>query len=106
VLQHLVHKGLLTGQRGPRGGYRLARERRRITVGEIVRAVRELEGGPDAIEESAGSEIGRQVVRPIWTEMYDEMMQRLEDLTIETLCDRARRAGVPSEAAQVPDFII
>ena len=35
VLQELVRKGVLSGQRGPRGGYRLARERRRITVGEI-----------------------------------------------------------------------
>jgi len=106
VLQHLVHKGILTGQRGPRGGYRLARERRRITVGEIVRAVRELEGGPDSIEESAGSAIGREVVRPIWTEMQDEMMRRVDALTIETLCERARDVGVPSEAAQVPDFSI
>jgi Rrf2 family iron-sulfur cluster assembly transcriptional regulator len=106
VLQHLVHKGILTGQRGPRGGYRLARERRRITVGEIVRAVRELEGGPDPIEESAGSAIGREVVRPIWTEMQDEMMRRVDALTIETLCERARDAGVPSEVAQVPDFSI
>jgi len=106
VLQHLVHKGILTGQRGPRGGYRLARERRRITVGEIVRAVRELEGGPDPIEESAGSAIGREVVRPIWTEMQDEMMHRVDALTIETLCERARDVGVPSEAAQVPDFSI
>jgi len=106
VLQHLVHKGILTGQRGPRGGYRLARERRRITVGEIVRAVRELEGGPDPIEESAGSAIGREVVRPIWTEMQDEMMRRVDALTIETLCERARDVGVPSEAAQVPDFSI
>jgi len=106
VLQHLVHKGILTGQRGPRGGYRLARERRRITVGEIVRAVRELEGGPDPIEESAGSAIGREVVRPIWTEMQDEMMRRIDALTIETLCERARDVGVPSEAAQVPDFSI
>jgi Rrf2 family iron-sulfur cluster assembly transcriptional regulator len=106
VLQHLVHKGILTGQRGPRGGYRLARERRRITVGEIVRAVRELEGGPDPIEDSAGSAIGREVVRPIWTEMQDEMMRRVDALTIETLCERARDVGVPSEAAQVPDFSI
>ena len=39
VLQELVRKGVLSGQRGPSGGYRLARERRRITMGEIVRIV-------------------------------------------------------------------
>jgi Rrf2 family protein len=37
LLQGLVHARILKGVRGPRGGYELARERRRITVGEIVR---------------------------------------------------------------------
>ena len=36
LLQGLVHAKILKGVRGPRGGYELARERRRITVGEIV----------------------------------------------------------------------
>src|SRR5262245_9327799 len=38
VMQQLVRAGVLKGVRGPRGGYRLARERRRISVGEIGRA--------------------------------------------------------------------
>ena len=37
LLEGLVHAKILKGVRGPRGGYELARERRRITVGEIVR---------------------------------------------------------------------
>ena len=44
VLQQLVRCGILKGVRGPRGGYRLARERRRVTVGEVIRV---LEGGED-----------------------------------------------------------
>ena len=106
VLQELVRKGILSGQRGPRGGYRLARERRRITVGEIVRVVRELEGAGDPADEPNGSEIGVKVVRPIWTEMQDELMGRFDALTVEELCNRARGAQIPSEAAQVPDFSI
>ena len=106
VLQHLVHKGVLAGQRGPRGGYRLARERRRITVGEIVRIVREVEGTTDPVEEPNGSDIGVKVVRPIWVSMQQEMMGRLDNMTIEELCARARSSGIKSEAAQVPDFSI
>ncbi len=37
LLQGLVHEKILNGVRGPHGGYVLARERRRVTVGEIVR---------------------------------------------------------------------
>jgi hypothetical protein len=33
VLQQLVREGVLRGVRGPRGGYRLARELRRVTLG-------------------------------------------------------------------------
>lgn len=106
VLQQLVHHGILAGQRGPKGGYRLARERRRISVGEIIRIVRKLEGTIDPASEPDGSEIGVKVVRPIWIDMQREMMQRLDNLTVEQLCERARDAGVMSETKNVPDFSI
>ena len=38
VLQALVRHGILKGTRGPRGGYELAREQRRITADDILRA--------------------------------------------------------------------
>ncbi len=106
VLQELVRKGVLSGQRGPNGGYRLARERRRITMGEIVRIVRELEGTSDPASEPDGSEIGVKVVRPIWVEMQREIMERFDAMTIEELCNRARERNIASEAAKVPDFSI
>lgn len=106
VLQQLVHRGILSGQRGPRGGYRLARERRRITVGEIIRVVRELEGANDPASEPDGSEIGIKVVRPIWIDMQTEIMNRFDEMTIEELCNRARAKNIASEAAKIPDFSI
>ena len=36
VLQHLVRAGILAGKRGPRGGYRLGCEQRKITLGEVA----------------------------------------------------------------------
>ena len=106
VLQHLVHNEILNGQRGPRGGYRLARERRRISVAEIIRIVRDLEGTPDPTSIPEGSEIGLKVVRPIWVEMQTEMMKRFEAMTIEDLCRRAREQDIEREVADAPDFSI
>ncbi len=106
VLQQLVHHGVLAGQRGPRGGYRLARERRRISVGEIIRIVRELEGAEDPASEPDGSEIGLKVVRPIWIDMQQEMMARFDRLTVEELCQKAREKKIPRGAPNVPDFSI
>src|SRR5712692_4509320 len=62
VLQALVREGILKGIRGPRGGYELARERRRITADDILKAA-------GTIEESAepalpGSALLNEVVTP------------------------------------------
>lgn len=96
VLQELVHEGILAGQRGPRGGYRLARDGSAITLGQIIRIVRRLEGQPEPAAEPGGSRLGQQVVRPIWSEMQDEMMTRLDRLTVAELCRRARTMGIDS----------
>jgi Rrf2 family transcriptional regulator, iron-sulfur cluster assembly transcription factor len=106
VLQQLVRAGVLSGVRGPRGGYRLARERRRITVGEIIRVVRSLETGDDPVEAEAGAELGRKVVRPLWLELQEGVMRRLDETTIEELCLRAHKAGVAGEYAARFDYTI
>ncbi|MEX2298257.1 MAG: Rrf2 family transcriptional regulator [Dongiaceae bacterium] len=106
VLQHLVKNGILTGQRGPRGGYRLARERRLITIGELVRVVRQIDALPDPLTDEGGSAIGNQVVRPIWRDMQNRMMQELDSVTVEEICERARRSGVPGEPLPRIDFSI
>ena len=106
ALQHLVRQEILIGVRGPRGGYKLARERRRITVGDIVRVVREMEADNNLIEETQGSELGYQVVRPLWRELQDGLMERLDSLTVDELCTRANQSGVVSEGRRNLDFTI
>lgn len=99
VLQHLVRCGILSGRRGPRGGYRLAREGRRITVGEIVRRVAEIEGAADPLDQAPESAIARAVVRPLWSNLQERFMSELEQVTIEDLCRRAETAGIASRSA-------
>ena len=106
ALQHLVRRGILIGVRGPRGGYRLALERRRISVGDVVRVVRAMESNNGLIEDAPGSALGHEVVRPLWLELQNELMDRLEELTIDDLCDRAGKAGIVSEGRPNLDFTI
>ncbi|MBM3564667.1 MAG: Rrf2 family transcriptional regulator [Alphaproteobacteria bacterium] len=106
ALQELVRAGILSGVRGPRGGYRLARERRRIAVGEIVRVVRALETPEDTVADAEGSALGQKVVRPLWAELLDSVMVRLDTVNIDDLCRRARDAGIPSEGRKNLDFTI
>src|SRR5882757_3933799 len=62
VLQALVRHGILKGIRGPRGGYELARERRRITADDILRAA----GTADELNEMsiADSNLVSKIVLP------------------------------------------
>jgi Rrf2 family protein len=106
VLQQLVRAGILSGVRGPRGGYRLARERRRITVGEITRIVRAMERAEDPIADPAGSELGHKVVRPLWQELQGDIMAKLDGISIEDLCLRAHQANLKSEAFEKLDYVI
>ncbi len=94
AMQHLVRAGILRGVRGPRGGYRLARERRRITVAEVVRLMEGLDGHDEELAELAGSPLGRTVVQPLWQTLHEDMLQRLEEVSIEDLFRQARQAGV------------
>lgn len=106
VLQNLVRAGVLTGVRGPRGGYRLARERRRITLADIVQVIHEMEARTDPIEENDGSPLGTQVVRPLWRQLSEECMAQLSQTTIQDLCNQAREAGIESEDADRHDYTI
>src|SRR3546814_12682520 len=95
-MQHLVRNGVLKGVRGPRGGYTLARERRRITVGEVVRIVSELDAdGEEAF--SAGSELGRRTVQPIWDDCQAIMMSKIDKITLEDMFARSDSAGISSD---------
>lgn len=106
VMQQLVHAGVLKGVRGPKGGYALARERRRISVGEVVRAIDGQPGGDGEAAEDKGSDLGRRIVSPILGELQAEMMRRLDEITLEDLCSKARALGIRTAQAEAQDFNI
>ncbi len=106
ALQHLVRSNILIGVRGPRGGYRLARERRRITIGDIVGVVRDMESAEQKEQEVCESQLGQQVVRPLLNELQDSLMVHLNSTTIDDLCNRAVAANIDSEGRQSLDFTI
>src|SRR6476620_11179198 len=84
LLQALVRHGILKGVRGPRGGYELAKERRRITAGEIVRAAM----SAAALDEEAGpsSNLVDLVVGPAIHRASEAFLKELDLITVEELC--------------------
>ncbi len=104
VMQHLVRRNVLKGVRGPRGGYTLARERRRVTVGEVVRIVDELERAED--DDAPASELGQRVAMPLWLEAQNAALAQVDAITMEDLCQRAEAMGVARAEAATSDFTI
>ncbi|HSR56142.1 MAG TPA: Rrf2 family transcriptional regulator [Alphaproteobacteria bacterium] len=105
VLQKLVRAGILMGVRGPRGGYLLARERRRITLGDITRVVSALENNDEG-RTGTRSDLGLKIVAPLWEDLENQLLGRLDEVTIEDLCLKAKEAGIESKAAERLDFVI
>ena len=94
VLQALVRHGILKGTRGPSGGYELAREQRRITADEILRAA----GTVDDIESKPidRSKLLDQVVMPALSEAEQAFTAALSRINLEELtrsAERARKSG-------------
>lgn len=104
MLQALVKAGILKGVRGPRGGYELARERRRITAGDITRAA-VLAAGDDQLP-LPQSRLIDDVVGPALKAATDAYLAELDGITVEELCRQAERKAVFGASDADADFTI
>lgn len=102
LLQDLVRAGILRSARGPRGGYRLARERRRITLGDVARA---LQLTREARPAAPGSALISRVIGPAVAASGDALLAELDRVTIEDLCRRADGLA-EGEPRDLADFAI
>jgi Rrf2 family protein len=93
VMQALVRANILRGVRGPRGGYRLARERRRITVHDIISVIEAFEA-LDAPDNNAPSQspISQQVIEPLRQRLQAVIEKETATMTIADLCATAEAA--------------
>ena len=102
LLQSLVHANILKGVRGPRGGYELARERRRITAAAVLRAVASENGDGEAPH----CPLVMQLVAPIVEAAGKAFLDELETITIDDICRRAEDLKLGDEKNLGADFAI
>jgi Rrf2 family iron-sulfur cluster assembly transcriptional regulator len=92
ILQALARCGIVKGSRGPRGGYRLGRERSRISADQIAAAAGV---GADAISR-AGSHMLETTVMPAIEKAERAFSAALARITLDDLVRRADDTGAPS----------
>ena len=105
LLQGLVHANILKGVRGPRGGYELARERRKISVGEIVRTAIAL-SATDPEELAISSKLIEKIVEPTVKKAGETFLANLDAVTVDDLCNEAMSAQILEEEKAAGDFAI
>jgi Rrf2 family protein len=105
LLQGLVHANILKGVRGPRGGYELARERRKISVGEIVRTAIALSAS-DPEELAISSKLIEKVIEPTVRQAGEGFLANLDGVTVDDLCNDAISSHILEEEKATGDFAI
>lgn len=109
VLQALSRAGILSSTRGPKGGYRLGRAARDITLAEVVAAVLAPgagEGEAEAEPAAAPSPLQGMVLMPLWDELESVVMERLAGHSVAELLRRAAAAGLRRPTPEALNFAI
>ncbi len=92
ILQNLVHVGILTGVRGPRGGYELGRATTDITLNEMLDAA--LGPGTEAPVPFKESPLIASVVMPALSDAESALSRTLAGITVEMLVAHAKDSGI------------
>ncbi len=87
VMQRLVHAKILTGVRGPKGGYRLSRSADQVTVADIVAVIRQLDKSGESALSAVVGDAGTSVILPKLQTLDDYLMEELKSITLERLCE-------------------
>jgi Rrf2 family protein len=87
ILQRMAKNGFLKSEQGTNGGYRLARDPRRITALEVIRAI----DGPIILtscftEQSECNHSDRCSVREPLRKLHEGILRLLESITIFDIC--------------------
>jgi Rrf2 family iron-sulfur cluster assembly transcriptional regulator len=99
VLQALVRCGILRGVRGPRGGYELARDRKRVTANDILRAAGTVD---DSELPDAGSDLLRKVVLPAMANAESAFGVALSRINVDDMARDAHALNKPDRDAARP----
>ena len=99
IFNRLLKGGLVKSTRGPRGGYQLADDPAKITIGDVINATQEpiialgclaenAECGPDCKLH------GECVTRLVWGKTREILTNYFDSVSIGDLCDSARKEGL------------
>ena len=101
TLQILVKNNILVASRGPRGGYRLAKERRKIKILDIIKSVTTEKEVNDLYK----SNISKIIIQPLIHKFLEESMVYLNKISVEDIYNQYKQKNKNNSNKKV-DFVI
>ena len=101
TLQILVKNNILVASRGPRGGYRLARERRKIKILDIIKSITT----EKEVNELYKSNISKIIIQPLINKFLEESMVYLNKISVEDIYNQYKQKNKDNSNKKV-DFVI
>jgi len=93
LLIELKRGGLVLSQKGPSGGYMLARPPARITMADVVEIIEGDYTPVECLEDGANSFCSRDSgcpMRDVWREVRDSVVGILRNATLQSLAERRK----------------
>ena len=101
TLQTLVKNRILVASRGPRGGYRLAKERRKIKISDIILSILEAKDK----ESNFKSKLSNNIIKPLLNELNETCYKKLRQVTVEDIYNQIKK-GAKKNRKENLDFVI
>jgi len=101
TLQILVKNNILVASRGPRGGYRIARERRKIKRLDIIKSVTT----EKEVSELYKSKISKIIIQHLIKKFLEEFIVYLNKISVEDIYNQYKQKNKDNSNKKV-DFVI
>jgi Rrf2 family protein len=114
-LEQIFHKlkgaRIVKSVRGPGGGYLLARPPEKISVGDIIQAMREPIDPVFCVddENETNKKCSRSeecITRQVWKEAGEKITEYFDSITVDDLCKRAKTMGIKKDMKHPYDYSI
>ena len=111
IFQKLKKANIVKSVRGPGGGYVLARDPADITVGDVIKAVKEPIDPVFCVdnEYKSNKKCNRSdqcVTRLVWKEAGEKITEYFDSITVNDLCGRAKGMGVKKDVKHPYEYSI
>jgi len=100
TLQNLVKNKILVASRGPKGGYRLAKERRKIKISDIILSITKDEVKSDYYK----SRLSIDIIKPILLKLNENCFHHLNQISVEDICKKVKNNKDKNK--ETLDFVI